>query len=120
MSLCSGDEQDLKQVLMCIKQQTGSRGTNLRTLGKMLWKMEKFDLAEKYFTRLLKELPQNDRSCISLYKDLEKLALQTGDHEKSIQWNKKLVEFKEQTQLAKNSNINKPNNSISKFIKGVV
>lgn len=60
MTLCSDNDHDLKQVLMHMKQQIGDGETNLRILGKVLWKMGKLNLAEKYFHRLLKEIPLND------------------------------------------------------------
>ncbi|CAF1303903.1 unnamed protein product, partial [Rotaria sordida] len=70
MTLCSENEHDLKNVLMYMKQQLGNGETNLRTLGRVLSEMGKFDLAEQYFTRLLKELSPNDPLCGNLYKDL--------------------------------------------------
>ncbi|CAF5018826.1 unnamed protein product, partial [Rotaria socialis] len=42
--------------------------------------MEKLDLAEKYFTRRLKELPPDDSSLDNLYEDLAKLSSQTGNY----------------------------------------
>jgi hypothetical protein len=46
--------------------------------------MEKDELDQKYFDRLLKELPQDDPSRSSLYKDLAKLAFQRREYDKTL------------------------------------
>ncbi|CAF1531472.1 unnamed protein product, partial [Didymodactylos carnosus] len=99
ISLCSEHQHDLEEVLMHIKQQTGSGETNLHTLGKILWEMGKFDLAEQYFTRLLKELQPDDPLLGNLNEDLAKLASQTGDYDKSVNWRKKAIEFRKEHPL---------------------
>ncbi|CAF1099350.1 unnamed protein product [Adineta steineri] len=112
MTLCNDDEHDLKQVLMYMKQQIESEETNLRTLGKLLWKMGKLDLAEKYFNRLLQELPSSDPLLSSLYEDLGELASQTGDYDISVQWHQKSLAIKTKNQLT----VNKTNNSIEQSV----
>ncbi|CAF4147861.1 unnamed protein product, partial [Adineta steineri] len=112
MTLCNDDEHGLKQVLMYMKQQINSDETNLRTLGNILWEMGKLDLAEKYFTRSLKELPWNDPLHISLYEGLGKLASQRGDYDMSMKWRQKLLTFKEENPLATDASTNKTSNSI--------
>ncbi|CAF1450252.1 unnamed protein product, partial [Rotaria sordida] len=94
MTLCSDDEHNLKQVLIHMRQQIGGGETNLQTLGKVLWKMGKLDLAEKYFNRLLKELSPNDPLLSSLYEDLGELASQAGNYDMSVQWHQKLLAIK--------------------------
>ncbi|CAF1065659.1 unnamed protein product [Adineta steineri] len=113
MTLYNDDEHDLKQVLMYMKQQIENEQTNLRTLGNVLWEMGEFDLAEKYLTRLLKQLPSNDPLHISLYEDLGKLASQGRKLDMSMKWRQKLLTFKKENPLATNSSINKTNNSIN-------
>ncbi|CAF4076836.1 unnamed protein product, partial [Adineta steineri] len=112
MTLCDDDEHDLKQVLMYMKQQIENEEINLRTLGKLLWKMGKLDLAEKYFNRLLQELPSNDPLLSNLYEDLGELASQTGDYDMSVQWHQKSLAIKNKNQLTVNPTIKKTNNSI--------
>ncbi|CAF3332715.1 unnamed protein product [Rotaria socialis] len=94
MTLCNDDEHDLKQVLTYMKQQIGSGETNLRTSGKVLCRMGKFDLAEKYLKSLLKELPSNHPLISSVYEDLGQLASQTGHFNMSVQWHQKSLVFK--------------------------
>jgi len=89
MTFCNDDEHDLKKVLMSMKQEIGNGETNLHILGKILWDMGKLELAEKYFIRLLNELPPSDSLHVSLYKNLAKLASQTGNFDMSMQWHQK-------------------------------
>ncbi|CAF4825313.1 unnamed protein product, partial [Rotaria sp. Silwood2] len=62
--------------------------------------MGKLDLAERYFTRLLNELPPNDSLLGKLYKDLGELASLTGDYDKSVQWHQKSLALKDSNILA--------------------
>ncbi|CAF0723061.1 unnamed protein product [Adineta steineri] len=112
MTLCNDDEHDLKQVLVYMKQQIKSKETNLQTLAKLLWKMGKLDLAEKYFNRLLQELPTNDPLLSRLYKDLGGLASQTGDYDMSVQWHQKYLAIKNKNPLTVNPTGEKTKNFI--------
>ena len=94
MTLCSDDENGLNQVFLHMKEQIGGRDINLRTLGNLLRRMNKLDLAEKYFLRLLKELPSNDPSLIGLYEELADVASQKGDYDQSVQWHQKAALLK--------------------------
>jgi tetratricopeptide (TPR) repeat protein len=116
MIFCNDDEHDLKKVLMSMKQEMGNEETNLQTLGKILSEMGKFELAERYFIRLLNELPPNDSLRVSLYKDLAKVAAHRGDFDMSIQWRQKSLELEEQNQLSVNPVITKTNKPAGKFI----
>jgi hypothetical protein len=89
MSLCGDDEHSLKEALADMKKQIGTGETNLRTLGKMLWMMGKFNLAEQYYNRLLQELSPNDPSLPSLYDELDLIRLVQGKHHKSEYANQK-------------------------------
>ncbi|CAF1349105.1 unnamed protein product [Rotaria sp. Silwood1] len=112
MTLCSENEHDLKNVLIYMKQQLGSGETNLRTLGKILSEMGKFNLAEQYFIRLLEELSPNDPLLGNLYEDLGKLASQTGDYNKSVKWHQKSLAFKNSSELIDATHIDQSNSYI--------
>ncbi|CAF3856915.1 unnamed protein product [Rotaria sp. Silwood1] len=94
MTLCSENEHELKHVLIDMKQQLGSGETNLHTFGKLLWEMGKPDLAEKYFIRMIEQLPPNDPLLVDLYQDLGKLASYAGDLDKSMEWRQKAIALK--------------------------
>jgi tetratricopeptide (TPR) repeat protein len=81
--------------------------------------MGKFDLAEKYFKRLLEQLLSDDPLIYNLYEDLTELTSQAGDYDTSIQWRQKLIEFEEQTQLSDKFTQNKTKGSVGKLIEKV-
>ncbi len=97
MTLCSDDEHEFKQVFMYMKKQNGTGETNLRTLSKILWKMGKLDLAEKYYNRLLQQLPLNDPLLKTLYQDLGEIASLKGNYNMSIQWHQKSLNIEQPT-----------------------
>ncbi|CAF4547023.1 unnamed protein product, partial [Rotaria sp. Silwood2] len=74
MTLCSDNDNDLKQLYDHMKNEYHREETNLLSLGEVLRKMGKFDLAEKYYRRLLSELPSNDHSLSQLYHNLGMVA----------------------------------------------
>ncbi|CAF4773816.1 unnamed protein product, partial [Rotaria sp. Silwood2] len=100
MTLCSDNEHELKHVLMDMKQKLGSGETDLRTLGRLLAEMSKFDLAEKYFIRLTEQLSLNDSLLDDLYEELGKVAAQAGNFDKGMEWRKKAIAVKKQRLLA--------------------
>ncbi|CAF4941682.1 unnamed protein product, partial [Rotaria socialis] len=63
-----------------------------------LWEMGKPDLAEKYFIRLLEQLPLQDPLLGDLYHDLGRLASYVGNLDKSMEWHKKASALKKQNQ----------------------
>jgi len=95
MTLCSDDEHDLKQVLKHMKDQNGNGKTDLSTLAKIVWKMGKFNLAEKYYHRLINEIPLNDPLLIKFYEDLSDITSHKGDYDASIQWYNKALEIRQ-------------------------
>ncbi|CAF4959412.1 unnamed protein product, partial [Rotaria sp. Silwood1] len=94
MTVCSENEHELKHVLTDMKKQLGSGETNLHKFGKLLWEMGKPDLAEKYFIRMIGQLPPNDLLLADLYQDLGKLASYAGDLDKSMEWRQKAIALK--------------------------
>jgi tetratricopeptide (TPR) repeat protein len=116
MTLCSDDEHDLRQVLMHMKNQNSNGETDLRILAKIVWKMGKFDLAEKYYHRLIKEIPPNDHSLIALYEDLGEITAHKGDYDMSIQWHNKALEIRLQNPAINDTNISAAVSSIGRFL----
>ncbi|CAF4987101.1 unnamed protein product, partial [Rotaria sp. Silwood1] len=78
----------------------GSGKTDVRTLGRLLSEMNKPDLAEKYFIRLLEQLPPNDPLLDDLYQDLANFASRAGNLDKSMEWRKKAIALQQQNELA--------------------
>ena len=117
MTLNGDEEHDLIKVLLQMKRQMGNGEVNLRILGKILWDMGEFDLAEKYFNRLLKQLKPNDQLHILLYEDLAQLESHRHNFEVNVEWRQKLVEFEQQHQLTNDDNISRIRNHVGKFIE---
>ncbi|CAF4158200.1 unnamed protein product [Rotaria sordida] len=89
-----------------MKQQVESEEINLYTLGKLVWDMGRFDLAEKYLNVFLKQLPTNNPLVGKIYEDLTKVTSQAGDYDKSVQWRQKALEFKKSNQKLVSSSTN--------------
>ncbi len=118
MTLCNDDEQTLKQVLLLMKQQFGSsREITLETLGKILCKMGNFDLAEKYFNRLLNELALDDPLRANLYEDLAELASLKEDYGMMVEWHQKSLEIKNEYHLTGNLDDYGMSNSLAKSME---
>jgi tetratricopeptide (TPR) repeat protein len=118
MSLSSDEEQrGLRQVLMYMKGQSENEETSLRTLGKVLWKMGKFDLAEKYFIRLMKELESDDPLNSTLYEDLGELAALRGNYDMSVQYHQKSLRLKNAKQVNDTNSLGTLTSTLSKYIQ---
>ncbi|CAF3764548.1 unnamed protein product [Rotaria sp. Silwood1] len=94
------------------RKQLGNGETSLQTLGKLLWKMGKLDLAENYFMRFVEELTPNDPLLIVLYEDLGKLTSEMGKFDQSVQWQQKSMALKNKQQSVSIISIDKPSSSI--------
>ena len=97
MKLCSDNDGDLKSTLEHMKQQYGCGETSLLSLGRVLEAMGRFDEAEKYFFRLLNELPSGHEDIAHCYHNLGIVAQDKGDFRSSLEWHHKSLEIKMQT-----------------------
>ncbi|CAF4198327.1 unnamed protein product [Rotaria sp. Silwood2] len=112
MTLCSDHDNDLKQLYDHMKNEYHREETNLLSLGKVLSKMGKFDLAEKYYRRLLSELPSNDPSLSDLYHRLGMVANAKGEYDMSLEWYQKSLEILVRNRPSDHVNIGITHNSI--------
>ena len=96
LTLCGEDEHHLKAIFNQMREQYQNEEINLKTLAKFLSKMGKFQLAEKYYLRLINQLSSNDPSLINLYEELDHIASQQGYFDQSLQWQHKLLLLKQQ------------------------
>ena len=113
MTLCNENDHDLKDVLEDMRQQFSER-IDFHTLGKIVWKLGKFDLAERYITRSLNELPDGDPLKSRLYRDLSDLASVTGDLNKSVKLHQKSLKLMRSTKSS-----NKADEEISSISKSI-
>ena len=97
-----------------MKGQIETGETNLRTLGKFLWKMGKLDLAETYFIRLLKELQPDDPFNSALYEDLGELAALRGDYDMSVEYHQKALRLKNSKKVKESNGLATLTHSLGK------
>ena len=103
MALRSDDEYHIREILMPMKQEAECGERSLQNLGKILSKMEKFNVAECYYSYLIGWFPLNHSLLGDFYEGLSELATQTGDTAKSAQWHQKAVQLKPSTSSARKS-----------------
>ncbi|CAF1393080.1 unnamed protein product [Rotaria magnacalcarata] len=112
MRLCRDDENDLKTLYDHMKNKITRAEMNLMSLGLTMWKMGKFDLAEKYYRQFLTELPSNDPSLSKLYQRFGLVANSKGEYDRSLEWYEKSLEIMMKTRPSDYVNIGNTHNNI--------
>ena len=106
MRLCSDKDHDLKSISDHMKEQLfGIKEINLGQFGNVLRSMGKFDDAEKYYLRLLEELPHNHQDIASCYWGLGIVASNKGHYVRSLKWHKRAFNIYQQTLQANHRHI---------------
>jgi tetratricopeptide (TPR) repeat protein len=113
LTLCSNNDHNLQAAFDYMKNQHGSGETTLLSVGLLLCEMGKYDEAEKYFRRLLKEIPSDHEDIAACYHNLGNLFDHTGDYESSLNWHQKALETMVQTLNPNDPNIGTSYNSIA-------
>ncbi|CAF1128439.1 unnamed protein product [Rotaria sordida] len=85
MDACSDNDSNIKTIIDNIKGEDYGATPDVFSLGYILAKMKKFDDAEKFYNRLLVELPDDHRSVVSCYKGFARIAMEKEDYDLSIQ-----------------------------------
>ena len=114
LQLCDDNEHDLKKLFDHMKNHYGGGDSevNLLRFGKVLRCMGKYDLAEKMFCRLLKELPSNDPSLGDLYSTLGLVTYDKANYDSSLHWFQKSLLVQKQRDLSNYITIGNLYNSI--------
>ena len=114
MTLSSSDhDNDLKRLYHHMrKQYDDEEETNLLSLADVMRNMGKFDLAEKYYRRLLSELSSSHPSLSQLYYNLGRVADAQGEYDTSLKWYEKSLEIKKRTRPSDHVTIGITHNSI--------
>ena len=86
ISSINDQDQNLQKSFRLVQNQIKQTNFPLQNLGKILLKLNQFQLAGKCFHRLL----NTSSHSVSLYEDLRELALLEGNHQMMIQWETKL------------------------------
>ena len=113
MTLCSDSDHDLKTLFDHMKNKYGDGETSLYSFGHVLRKMGKFDEAEKYYRRLLNELPSDHGDIVRCYWGLGDVTDEKGDYDSSLSWHQKSLEIKIRTLKSDDPSIASSHNSIA-------
>ncbi|CAF3741635.1 unnamed protein product [Rotaria sp. Silwood1] len=95
LTLCGNDEHDLKSLFECMKKEYGGDDdeTTLLNFGRVLRRMGKSDSAEKFYRRLLNELPPDDLSLPGLYYSLGLVLQDKKELDSSLEYLQKSLEL---------------------------
>ncbi len=115
IELCGDNQHALKKLFDHMKKEYGggNNEVNLRSVGDVLREMGKYDLAEKMYRRLLKELPSNDPLLSRLYRSLGLVTQDKGAYDDSLQWFHKSLEIDMRRDSSNYANIGNLYNSIA-------
>ncbi|CAF1185592.1 unnamed protein product [Rotaria sp. Silwood1] len=94
MVLCSDDDHNLKAIFEHMKNEHGGGEKNLLSFGNVLADMGKFDEAEKYYLRLLDQLPPDEPDIARCYHGLGNVTDEKGDYDSSLEWHEKSLKMR--------------------------
>ncbi|CAF2771621.1 unnamed protein product [Rotaria sp. Silwood2] len=112
LTWCSDHDNGLKPLYDDMKKKYDAEETNLLSLGYLVYRLGKFDMAEKYYRRLLSELPSNKLSLSALYHNLGMVANMKSDYDMSLEWYQKSLEVLVRTRPSNYIRIGITHNSI--------
>ncbi|CAF3665615.1 unnamed protein product [Rotaria socialis] len=121
MTLCSDNNHNAKLVYETMKSELGVDGTEKTSLlhfGDALNEMGKFNVADKYFHRLLYQLPNNHADIAHCYHGLGEAATGKGEYEASLEWLHKALEIRIQTLPSDHDDIGQTHNCIGISFEG--
>ena len=95
MRLSNDNAHSVKTLFEYMKQDYagGDDEVDLQSFGDVLREMGKYDLAEKFYRRLLDEVSPNYPTISSLYYSLGSVIQDKGDYDSSLQWFRKSLDI---------------------------
>ena len=91
METCSDSDQKVKSTIDNMKTECFHKEGNLLSLGYILIRMKKFDLAEKCLTRYMDETSDDLQSMARCCQGLGSIAMKNQDYESSVNWYNKAL-----------------------------
>ncbi|CAF2755560.1 unnamed protein product [Rotaria sp. Silwood2] len=86
MTLFDDSDHHLSGMIEEIQAINENSPANISSFGILLWKMGKYDLAEKYLRRSIEESSSNDPELGSTYLNLGLVYSEKGNHSESLHW----------------------------------
>lgn len=96
MTWCGDYDTNLNQLFDHTRNRYDIDENNILSLGYLVYRLGKFDLAEKYYHRSLLELPSSDMSISAIYHNLGMVANAKREYDTSLEWYQKSLEFLQQ------------------------
>ena len=94
MNLSSVNDQDLKDVSEQMKTEDEDYDTELLAFANILARIGEYGEGEKYYQRLLNELPSDHQDIHICYHNLGNIAYLQGDYDKSLEYHSKSLDIK--------------------------
>ncbi|UJR07377.1 hypothetical protein I4U23_011663 [Adineta vaga] len=113
LTLCQNDDPDLQAVFDYMKDQYGNGETTTLSFGMILAQMGKYDQAEKYYLRVLKDIPSDHDDRSACYHNLGNLFDNKGDYNSSLNWHNKALKMMIEKFQSNDSRIATSYNSIA-------
>ncbi len=113
MVLCSVTDHQLQSLYQHMKNQLGTKATDLYNFGGVLREMGNLDDAQKYYHRYLDQLPDDHPGRSACYHALGRVTNEKGDYDSSLKWFNKSLEIKMRTLKSDHPNIANTHNSIA-------
>jgi tetratricopeptide (TPR) repeat protein len=98
MILCGENDYGLQTTFHQMRNQYSQGNTRLILFANVLIDMARFDNAENYLSRLLKQLPSDHKDIFKCYQALGKVSCEKGDYQLSHYYLDKALEFLEKSQ----------------------
>ena len=97
MKLCTSNDHQLTSLVEHLRNEYKDEEKTLMSFGYVLFKMGKYDDAEKYYHVFLDKLSSDDKYIARCYHALGSVALKKGDLVLSFHWFYKALEAKQRT-----------------------
>ncbi len=117
MKLCSGNDHQLNSLLQFLKSEYNEKENSLISFGDVLYKMGKFNEAEKYYSRCLHELSTDQNYTARCYYSLGVVAMEKDELDSSLTWLNKSLAIKLQIFKSDDPVLAENYNSIGKICR---
>jgi tetratricopeptide (TPR) repeat protein len=114
MKLCSVNDHQLNSLLEHLKNEYNSGENTMISFADVLFKMGKFNDAEKYYHLCLEESSPDDKYVVRCYHSLGNVAMKKDDLDASLHWLNKSLEIKLNTFRSDDPEVAEIYNSIGK------
>jgi tetratricopeptide (TPR) repeat protein len=119
MELCSNEDNNLKELFELLRSEYGGEiarkenEASLNSFGIVLYNMDKFDTADRFFRRIYNEVSPDDPNRARYCHNIGNVALQLGQYEESARWYDRAIALYET-----NGCVNHPSGATVYLVRG--